>query len=54
MTKKDKAKVLEIIKEAMDWTLSADMYIEGDGDERYSVEGKDDFLKEVERKLNEL
>lgn len=51
MTNKEKAKVLEIVKEAM-WNLEA--RDTGTRYADYTVEGKEDMLKEVEEKLNEL
>lgn len=50
MTKKDKAKVLEIVEKAFDNNVSAES-------EDYCsawIEGLTDMLKEVEEKLNEL
>lgn len=50
MTNKEKAKVLEIVKDAFDYHVSAES-------EDYCsswIDGREDMLAEVEKKLNEI
>lgn len=49
-----KDKILDIIRDAMEWTLGTDEYIEGDGDVRHEVTGKKDLIRAVAKGLDDL